>query len=82
MAGFAEDQDAAGDRLLIDTHGAPVAEAVWALYDSALALTGPLPTLIERDNDLPTFDTLWKEARQAERRLSTMASARALEVAT
>jgi hypothetical protein len=77
LAGFAEDLDAAGDRLLIDTHGAPVAAAVWALYASALALTGPLPTLIERDNDLPAFAVLHREARLAERHLSAAASAQA-----
>ena len=73
LAGFAEDLDAAGDRLLIDTHGAPVAEAVWALYDTALAITGPLPTLIERDNDLPAFEVLQQEVRQAEKHLSALA---------
>jgi uncharacterized protein (UPF0276 family) len=32
LAGFAEDQDAAGAPLLIDTHGAAIAAAVWDLY--------------------------------------------------
>lgn len=73
LAGFAEDLDAAGDRLLIDSHGAPIAEAVWSLYDAALALTGPRPTLIERDNDLPAFEVLQAEAQQAERRMGTHA---------
>jgi len=77
LAGFAEDVDAAGDRLLIDTHGAPVAAAVWALYDTALAITGPLPTLIERDNDLPAFGVLSHEAHLAERRMLSAASASA-----
>lgn len=66
LAGFAEDRDAAGDRLLIDSHGAPVAAAVWALYAFALALTGPQPTLIERDHDIPTLDVLIAEMHQAE----------------
>lgn len=70
LAGFAEDLDGAGDRLLIDTHGSPVADAVWALFDAALVITGPLPTLIERDNDLPAFEVLRQEARLAERHLS------------
>lgn len=69
MAGFAEDRDGAGDRLLIDHHGAAVDEAVWALFDSALALTGPLPTLLERDNDLPAFSVLQTEAGRIERHL-------------
>jgi hypothetical protein len=75
LAGFAEDLDAAGDRLLIDTHGAPVAESVWALYDTALTITGPLPTLIERDNDLPAFEVLRQEARLADKHLSAIAPA-------
>lgn len=66
LAGHAREVDAAGAPLLIDSHGAPVAEAVWALYDFALSLVGPQPTLIERDNDLPAFAVLAAEARQAE----------------
>lgn len=66
LAGFARDIDAAGDPLLIDSHGAPVAQVVWDLYAFALALTGPIPTLIERDNDIPSFPVLLAEARQTE----------------
>jgi uncharacterized protein (UPF0276 family) len=65
LAGFAEDRDGAGDRLLIDTHGAPVAEAVWALYRRTLAHLGPRPTLIERDQSIPPLDVLVAEASQA-----------------
>src|SRR3990167_1057105 len=36
-----------GDVLLIDSHDAPVAEPVWALYERLIARTGPRPTLIE-----------------------------------
>jgi len=66
LAGFARDTDAAGDELLIDSHGSPVAEAVWALYRYALETTGPVATLIERDNDIPAFAVLLAEARHAE----------------
>ena len=66
LAGFAEDQDSLGDRLLIDDHGAPVDAAVWALYQEVLGLIGPMATLIERDNHLPAFATLMAEASQAE----------------
>ena len=72
LAGFAEDTDAAGAPLLIDSHGAPVAEVVWALYCHALDLTGPLPTLIERDNDIPALPVLLAEARRAERILERL----------
>ena len=74
LAGFARDIDAAGDPLLIDSHGAPIAEAVWDLYRFTLALTGPLPTLIERDHDIPTFPVLLAEAQQAERLLQSCLS--------
>lgn len=66
LAGFARDTDAAGDELLIDSHGAPVAEAVWALYRYALRRVGPVATLIERDNDIPAFAVLLVEAKTAE----------------
>lgn len=66
LAGFAEDVDAAGDRLLIDSHGASVANDVWDLYAEALGYVGPMATLIERDNDIPTFAVLHAEARDAE----------------
>jgi uncharacterized protein len=58
LAGFAEDQDANAARLLIDAHGAPVADAVWSLYRRTLARSGPVPTLIEWDNDVPDFATM------------------------
>ncbi len=54
------------DDILIDTHSAPVADAVWALYRDALRLLGPLPTLIEWDADLPTLDRLLAEAATAD----------------
>ncbi len=66
LAGFAVDRDAAGDPLLIDSHGAPVAAEVWALYAYALARTGPVATLLERDNAVPALDVLLDEAMQAD----------------
>ncbi|UHD16295.1 MNIO family bufferin maturase [Thiocapsa bogorovii] len=65
LAGFAEDCDGAGDRLLIDTHGAPVAEAVWDLYRRTLRHLGPRPTLIERDQAIPPLAILVAEAERA-----------------
>lgn len=69
LAGFAEQLDAAGDRLLIDSHGTPVAAAVWDLYAFTLALTGPVATLLERDNDVPALPVLVAEAALADARL-------------
>lgn len=73
LAGFAEDTDSLGDRLLIDDHGAPIDNAVWQLYAQVLARTGAVATLIERDNHVPAFSVLQAEARQAEGYLSQVA---------
>lgn len=54
-----------GDALLIDSHDAPVSEQVWALYDDLLERTGPVPTLIERDGNLPPFAALMEERERA-----------------
>lgn len=51
--------------LLIDAHASPVADPVWALYAELIAAQGPLPTLIEWDNELPPFATLMAEAARA-----------------
>ncbi|AZD53204.1 hypothetical protein C4K19_1400 [Pseudomonas chlororaphis subsp. aurantiaca] len=66
LAGFAEDSDSLGDRLLIDDHGAPIDNAVWALYLRLLERIGPTATLIERDNQVPAFSVLHAEVRQAD----------------
>lgn len=70
LAGFSVDHDAAGAELLIDTHGAPVDDAVWALYAFALQHLGPTPTLIERDQNIPPLPVLIAEAHHADRLLS------------
>jgi len=69
LAGFAVDRDAAGDPLLIDTHGAPVHAEVWQLYAYVLGRTGPVATLLERDNAIPSLRVLLDEAGQADRML-------------
>ncbi len=66
LAGFADDRDAAGAPLLIDSHGSPVASAVWSLYRHVLKCTGPVATLIEWDNDIPPFERLVEEAGRAD----------------
>jgi len=75
LAGFTRDRDAAGAPLLIDSHGSPVADAVWQLYEFALDLTGPVATLIERDNNLPPLPMLVAEALQAQTLLERQHSA-------
>ena len=53
------------DDCLVDTHGARVCDAVWALYEEACRRFGPRPTLIEWDTDLPALDVLLAEAASA-----------------
>lgn len=52
--------------LLIDAHGTPVADPVWVLYAEVIARTGPLPTLVEWDNDVPEWPVLRAEAARAQ----------------
>jgi len=61
--------DADGRTLLIDDHGAPVAPAVWALYERALQRFGAVPTLVEWDTAIPALDILVGEAQRADARL-------------
>lgn len=66
VAGHATN-DADGRTILIDDHGACVAEPVWDLYGRALARFGPVPTLVEWDTNLPELTVLLDEAARAER---------------
>lgn len=60
-----------GREIRIDTHSAPVCDAVWNLYSAALERFGPVPTLIEWDSDIPALEVLVAEARKADRKLET-----------
>lgn len=65
LGGHDEDIGDLGQRLLIDTHGASVVDPVWNLYERVIAKTGPLPTLIEWDTDVPEWDTLYRDVTRA-----------------
>ncbi|OWY07686.1 hypothetical protein B6V74_17250 [Thioclava sp. F42-5] len=69
LAGHEEEELPSGP-LLIDSHGREVAEPVWALYAETVSKSGPLPSLIEWDNDVPDFATLMAEAKRASMILS------------
>jgi len=64
LAGHTPDPNL-GDRLLVDTHGAPVAEAVWTLLDRLIGRIGPRPILLERDENIPAFEDLMAERDRA-----------------
>jgi uncharacterized protein len=59
-----------GETLLIDSHDAPVDDAVWALFARLIDRIGPRPTLIERDGAVPAFEALLAERRRAAALLS------------
>ncbi|WP_242140627.1 DUF692 domain-containing protein [Sphingomonas sp. TREG-RG-20F-R18-01] len=73
LAGHTPDNEH-GDALLIDSHDAPVAEAVWALYRYLIDRIGETPTLIERDGNIPQFEDLMSERDRAAAILDTARS--------
>lgn len=75
LGGHAPDMDDAGRPLLIDAHDREVDEAVWALYERVIAHVGPVPTLVEWDNDIPAWPVLLKEAQAADQILARHRSA-------
>ena len=53
------------DGMLHDTHDAPVADDVWALYARAWSVGGPFPTILEWDDAIPPFDVAVAEVLKA-----------------
>lgn len=47
--------------LLIDTHGMPIIDPVWELLEKTYALIGSVPTLLERDFNIPNVSELFGE---------------------
>jgi hypothetical protein len=72
VGGHDEDMDDHGAPLLIDSHGKPVVDPVWALLDYTLPKTGPAPVLVEWDTDVPDWPILREEAARAARALSAL----------
>ncbi len=66
LGGHEAQEDDFGDPLLIDSHNNPVVDPVWTLYERLVGRTGPIPTLIEWDNDIPEWPVLANEARLAD----------------
>ena len=50
---------------LIDTHDHPIVAAVWDLYSQAAAQFGAVPTMIERDDNIPALSELVAELSMA-----------------
>jgi len=62
LAGY---QPVADGELIIDDHSRPVSDECWQLFRFAVAQFGAVTTLIEWDNELPTWRTLIGQAEQA-----------------
>ncbi|MEM1233531.1 MAG: DUF692 domain-containing protein [Pseudomonadota bacterium] len=72
LGGHDEDEDEHGAPLLIDSHGREIVDPVWTLYGYTLEKSGPRPTLIEWDTDVPDWPTLRAEAERAGAVLATV----------
>lgn len=59
-----------GGGFLLDDHGSTVPEAVWQLYDQAIARFGAVPTIVEWDERVPSLTELEAEAARARLRFS------------
>lgn len=66
LAGHATEEDEKGAPLLIDAHDREICDAVWSIYESVITQLGPIPTLIEWDNDVPGWPVLKNEASKAD----------------
>lgn len=53
------------DGYLVDTHDHPVCPQVWQLYDYTVQHCGAVPTMIERDDNIPALHELLDELDQA-----------------
>jgi uncharacterized protein (UPF0276 family) len=67
LGGFAiEDDSSLGSTVIVDTHGSAIDDAALELYGYAISRFGWKPTLIEWDNDIPSFDALLQQAERAD----------------
>ena len=64
LAGFSDKQI---NGFIVDDHANAVSQQCWELYKKSKDLFGNVPTLIEWDNDLPTWEVLVGEAQKARR---------------
>lgn len=53
--------DNEAEDLIVDTHGADVIDPVWSLLEQTYSRFGPIPTLLERDFNIPPLPQLLEE---------------------
>jgi uncharacterized protein (UPF0276 family) len=67
LAGHSTNELENGRKFLVDTHDHPVCDEVWELLERAVERFGPVPTMIERDANIPALAELENELSVAER---------------
>ena len=63
------------EKYILDTHDHPVLDPVWKLYARAIERCGPTATLLEWDDNIPSFDEVHAEALKAKRYLEPKTAA-------
>jgi uncharacterized protein (UPF0276 family) len=66
------------EKYILDTHDHPVLEPVWQLYARTIERAGPTATLLEWDDNIPSFEDVHAEALKANRFLDAAAKKNAL----
>jgi hypothetical protein len=61
------------EKYILDTHDHPVLEPVWQLYARTIERAGPTATLLEWDDNIPTFEEVHAEALKANQFLKAAA---------
>ena len=70
------------EKYILDTHDHPVLDPVWKLYARAIERVGHTATLLEWDDNIPSFDEVHREALKATKYLAAAASLNSPAVAT
>jgi uncharacterized protein len=68
------------EKYTLDTHDHPVLGPVWAMYARAIERAGPTATLLEWDDNIPSFAEVHGEALKANRYLTAQCEERFAEV--
>src|SRR5260370_1342825 len=63
------------EKYILDTHDHPVIDPVWKLYQRAIERAGRTATLLEWDDNIPSFEEVHNEALKANQFVAEMAVA-------
>jgi len=60
------------ENYIIDTHDRAPCSEVWALFEHTIGRTGIIPTLLEWDAHIPSFEEVYNESQKAKRKLDAL----------